>query len=406
MMGKIEKVFCYFSIFYLINYLWLEKYIPFLSKLQIVNVICLIFLVALLINLPYLIHREISWKNLGIVSLSVITIFIGFLSSLVFRYQGIAPTLTDFFLFIRFLIIFAAYSILVPDEEKKEMIKFFIPLLKCITIIDFILLLVNIPTHIFPTLDVRYGIAAQQLIYSHPTYLATISFLGWALISKGNNKIYQFMALILMISTMRTKILILIIVYVFYKFFIKKINSAAIKNILVLAAATILGYSSIGSVIYMRLINHETSVRANIMTKALEISKDHFPLGTGFATYGTFMSFVHYSPLYGLYDLSNTYGFLKTSYPYGMDSYISMLLAQFGFLGGGACILLLILMVIGTLSGTNVEQKSYVQLIALFLAMSCFTESIINTGLGLAIFAYLALNNSKNVQISISNYLK
>lgn len=244
-------------------------------------------------------------------------------------------------------------------------------------------------------MDIRLGYASQQLIYSHPTYLATVSFLGWSLIEGKGKRIFQIMAVVLMISTMRTKIILLVTIYVLYNVIIKKVNIPVIKSMISGSSVLILGYIVFGDLIYNKLINQESSVRAKIMLKSFEIAKDHFPFGTGFATFGSYSSFINYSPIYNIYGLSQSYGFLETSYQYGMDSYISMLVAQFGFIGAISFLLMLLIVILRTILSVSSDKKSQIELIGLFLVISCFTESIINTGLGVAIFFFLALSNSK-----------
>ncbi|MFC4652858.1 hypothetical protein ACFO26_08030 [Lactococcus nasutitermitis] len=394
-MKRIENFFCYFSIFYLLNYLWIEKYLPVLGKLQLVNIIVIVWFIASLVNIPYLLSKKLSIMNFIAFSSFLILILIGMLSSFLFSYQGFKAVLIDGFLFSRFMIIFYAFSLLISEKSKKKMKQFFIVNLKSLVVINFILLLINIPLKIFPTLDIRFGFPSQQLIYSHPTYLASISFLGWALISGRNKKYYQLMAIILMLSTMRTKILLLILVYFFYYFLVDKIKIPIIQNMISIIGLGTLGYTSFGDIVYTKLLNTESSVRATLMSKAAEIAKDHFPLGSGFSTFGSYTSFVHYSPLYNLYGLSDTYGFLTSSYQYGMDSYVSMLFAQFGFFGGILYFIMFLAMIINLITDVSVDKKRNIELLALFLLISCFTESTISTGIGIAIFGFLAINDSK-----------
>lgn len=394
-MKRIESIFCYFSIFYLLNYLWIEKYLPILGRLELVNIIVVVWFIASLINIPYLASKKPNIMIFIAFSSFLMIILVGLLASFLFSYQGIKVTLIDVFLFSRFMIIFYAFSSLISVPFKSKMKVFFIENLKWLVTINFLLLLINIPLKVFPTLDIRFGFPSQQLIYSHPTYLASISFLGWAIISGRNRRAYQLMSLVLMLSTMRTKILLLVLVYFLYYFLIDKIKIPAIRNMIGVLGLGSLGYTSLGDVVYTKLLNQESSVRATIMTKAVEIAKDHFPLGSGFATFGSYTSFVHYSPLYNIYGLSNTYGFLTSSYQYGTDSYISMLFAQFGFFGGILYFIMILALILTLIKEVSREQKRSIELLALFLLISCFTESIISTGMGIAIFGFLAINDTK-----------
>ena len=47
------------------------------------------------------------------------------------------------------------------------------------------------------------------------------------------------------------------------------------------------------------------SARYQLLTKAFEIARDMFPLGAGFATFGSYYSGVYYSSVYAAYGLSN-----------------------------------------------------------------------------------------------------
>lgn len=49
--------------------------------------------------------------------------------------------------------------------------------------------------------------------------------------------------------------------------------------------------------------------QVSIATKAFEIARDMFPLGAGFATFGSYYSGVYYSSVYAAYGLSNINGY-------------------------------------------------------------------------------------------------
>lgn len=96
-MERVEKLFCYFSVFYFLNYLWIERYVPFFSKIELVNVITIFFLIAIIINIPYLLSQKIEKFDLVGTALLMTVLLSGFLSWFLYRYQSLKPTLTDFF---------------------------------------------------------------------------------------------------------------------------------------------------------------------------------------------------------------------------------------------------------------------------------------------------------------------
>jgi len=65
----------------------------------------------------------------------------------------------------------------------------------------------------------------------------------------------------------------------------------------------------------------------------LEIAQHEFPLGAGMGRYGSWMSRVHYSPLYDEYDLSHVRGLSREHPFYTTDTFWPMVLGETGFLG-------------------------------------------------------------------------
>jgi len=70
-----------------------------------------------------------------------------------------------------------------------------------------------------------------------------------------------------------------------------------------------------------------------MLRDSIEIAKQFFPLGSGFATYGSFMAKEHYSPLYTTLGYNMIYG-MSENIPYFLsDSFWPIIIAQFGFVG-------------------------------------------------------------------------
>ena len=69
------------------------------------------------------------------------------------------------------------------------------------------------------------------------------------------------------------------------------------------------------------------------MQDSLTIAGQLFPLGSGFATFGTYMSGEYYSPLYYEYGLNTVWGLWPSNPTFVSDSFWPAILAQFGFIG-------------------------------------------------------------------------
>ena len=65
---------------------------------------------------------------------------------------------------------------------------------------------------------------------------------------------------------------------------------------------------------------------------SFDIFQDYFPLGSGFASFGTFYSGEYYSSIYEQYGIDNVWGMMKNEHSFIADTYYPSL-AQFGITG-------------------------------------------------------------------------
>ena len=99
-----------------------------------------------------------------------------------------------------------------------------------------------------------------------------------------------------------------------------------------IASAILLFFLGYNKIQYYLLDNSDFA-RAMLYGTSFVIAREHFPLGSGFGTFGSFISGKIYSPLYYKYGLSNIYGLTENNNSYISDTFWPMILAQFGFLG-------------------------------------------------------------------------
>ena len=78
---------------------------------------------------------------------------------------------------------------------------------------------------------------------------------------------------------------------------------------------------------------NDTAPRLVLFNYGLKTALAYFPLGSGFATYGSPVAASYYSPLYQLYGFNNKYGMSKTDTSFLNDNYWPTIIGQFGFLG-------------------------------------------------------------------------
>lgn len=82
----------------------------------------------------------------------------------------------------------------------------------------------------------------------------------------------------------------------------------------------------------MAAISKDYTARAMLYITSIEILKDYFPFGSGFASFASFSSGVYYSDIYKKYNIDGIEGISNKDYTYIADTYYPCL-AQFGVVG-------------------------------------------------------------------------
>lgn len=266
---------------------------------------------------------------------------IGAVSSICFHYQPLAAALSDGFLTVKFwLAIYSGKHLLQGFDARKNAGAVFIHI-KGVTLLYTILFLLDHALNgLFPILaeDIRYGLHSTRLFYSRPTIFAgccvfliavLLSIRDWV---QGSGK-YLALLLLLICSTLRSKAfgaaLAIALVYYFAYKWKRKIGLGTV--LLFVPLVIMIGWEQIEFYFFSNIQND--SARYQLLTKSVQIAIDHFPLGAGFATFGSYVSSQYYSPLYGIYGISNVHGLSAGSGTFISDSFWPMILGQFGWLG-------------------------------------------------------------------------
>jgi len=84
---------------------------------------------------------------------------------------------------------------------------------------------------------------------------------------------------------------------------------------------------------YLRVGNPINVARNALYIFSVYIAKDYFPFGAGLGRYGSWLSRVHYSPIYEKYGLSKIYGLSKEFPNFINDTLWPMIVGEVGFIG-------------------------------------------------------------------------
>ena len=153
------------------------------------------------------------------------------------------------------------------------------------------------------------------------------------------NKLYFVLSLLVMALTLRSKSLAFCIVAPAIAYVMRdgrKLN--AIHVIICVMVAALIGWDQ-----FVGYYQTDGSARGELTVASVEIAMDHFPLGTGFATFGsnTSASGGYYSPVYYAYELDTVWGLSPENHSFLSDTFWPIVLGQFGFLGLAIYILML-----------------------------------------------------------------
>ena len=326
---KLKYYFIILIIYCLVFQSFLERYIvafKYFDEIYSLLSIIVFFLYFKINN-----DSRIKKNNLSILISLLIIIFTGIFQNVFYRYQPINYVLSDLLVFMKFFLSMYISSKIISVDFIKKYEKSFVKQIKFIILILFIMTIFNYIFNIWPT-DMRYGFRSNAVFYGHPTQLASVSIFLISFYVLCSNKFfdkYILLASLLLITTLRAKAIGGLIISIFLLNYARKGKKIKIGKYVAIAFMLFI-------IFFNRIEYYFTSdgfARTELLRTSIKILKDYFPLGTGFATFGTWYSGVSYSPIYYIYGISGVYGINPLFYSYIADSFWPAIIGQFGFVG-------------------------------------------------------------------------
>ncbi len=135
-----------------------------------------------------------------------------------------------------------------------------------------------------------------------------------------------------------------------------------------------------------------TIARAAFYVNSIDILKDYFPFGSGFASYGTYASGVYYSDIYVQYSMDGIYGLVKNDCPFVADTYYPVL-AQFGVVGVFLFFLFWGYLGVNSLKYYRIAHKEtlMILMIVIFFMIESIADATITSNRGVFIMMLLGL---------------
>ena len=271
------------------------------------------------------------------VACQVIFLTFGLLSSLIYKIQPIALTLSDAFICSRFIIYyFGGRAIFNQKISDDFLYKNFNKESKFFAFLFFVLALNDcFFKPIFKVYDYRYFGNSIGLMFPHPTYLAIASCTFIFILTANNkyckNNIYYIIMLsFVTVLTFRSKAIASILFILLVHFLYIKLK---MKSKIILGVLGGIGIFSFGYEQLVFYFGNDTFTRSILLRDSTVLAKNFFPLGTGFGTFASNIAATYYSPLYYKLGYAAIPNMSPNSNAFLSDSFWPIVIGQTGFIG-------------------------------------------------------------------------
>lgn len=302
-----------------------------------------------------------------------------------YQYQPLTNAAKDSYVNLKFFMVLASAFLIFSDgttDFPDLKVKLW-PVLRWLTVGLFVLCVVDLFFGIFST-EFRGPLRAVKLFYSGYTVLVAHCILLsamflWFYDDHGKKIIpYLLMLSFIVYCTRRVKGIGAIACIVPIYLFILK-NQPIISRRVKLFLGTVLmlaGAAGLYQLVRYYYLMGTQSARAMLTLASPFVAWDHFPTGSGWATFASAFSAVPYSPVYGMYRMAGIWGISPGYHAFISDTYWPMILAETGFFGFAAFLGALVLFVKMILPPRSLRTAcASVVMILLYLLISSTSES-------------------------------
>lgn len=370
----------------------LQKILKHIDEFLVLG--CMAYLV-LHIHYVFRKKRALLWCWLGFLA-------IGAVSGVVYRYQALIPSVMDAVVIIsKFMVGYLTayvYARLHPGNLADQVAG----VTRITTLLFFVIAVHDILlSPFFPKGDYRYFADSLILMFSHQTYLAAamatlLILLGYT--DKNHKNIpYMLMASFVGMMTLRGKAIAFFLVYwVMYICFLIFRN----RHYLALLVAGGIGcvIVAFGQITEYFLDNTRYSPRQILLRDSIALAAKHFPLGTGFGSFGSTIADQYYSPLYLELGYDNNYGMGPADSMFLSDSFWPEIIAQFGFIGFVLFLAVVVCFLVAALRKMRVHRQGGFAMLAILLNMliNSMAESSFFNPTSFLLFMIFGICEAKN----------
>jgi len=240
----------------------------------------------------------------------------------------------------KFFVAFWSLAVLASYYDLRGAYRACVFLSKAFVSVLFVLMLINQVVDIGMSIGSRFGIKCFLFLSAHTSNFAASIVCALALLmgDARRNRWYILLALLLLCSTMRFKAIgFAVVVAIELLFFRDRTRLTAGFVFVAIFAAS---FAAVGQIDAYYL--DENTARSVLSRQSLTVANWFFPLGSGFASYGSFVTLAHYVDLYDALGFGEIYGLTRADPSYLADSFWPIVIGQFGFIGSALFVALVV----------------------------------------------------------------
>jgi hypothetical protein len=349
-------------------------------------------------------NKQIKKNDKIVFCLLIVSYLIGFLSNIESKLiKRVDSVFIDAFVIYKPLLAFLTVRYLIDDDTHIQVIKKLQVWSKLFIIIGSVLAIVSQVVNIGMTAtEVRFGIKAFIFLYDTPTVFGILTVMTIIVLSYSNKTgiVYYILGFVSLILTTKG-VFYSFLIFSFAIFLFNRRKMIKKRSLIVLALLLVSG-SLFQIETYFKDL---TSPRMVFFSYSFKIANDYYPLGSGFATYGSEEAKKHYSELYKKYGFNAFWGMSEDENQFLNDNYWAMIIGQLGYIGFILFIIILYLIFNSANSHKyqNPKTRSLVIAALLMIYVTTIATGIVKSSMGVCLFFFLGIviNNGRRVKIYI-----
>lgn len=233
----------------------------------------------------------------------------------------------------KFPIIIIGFSIMITRQNAEKIIRKLKPLAVAFINIGFVFSIITLFVDTGMRGQQRFGVWGFEFIYKYAHIYSMVLLFFMLVVAASSNhdsrfKRYLVFGLVQLFLTIKGTSMLVVIASLLIFVVMKHKEKFKLWNLVPIGIAGLF----VGSYqIRVYFLNNNTP-RALLLKYSLKTMADYFPIGSGFATFGSDMAQKYFSKLYFSYGFNNIWGVHEES-TFLNDNYWPMVLGQFGIIG-------------------------------------------------------------------------